>query len=184
MALITRPPVRDLRERATPGAGWTAERVEMLRVLWVQGLSCSQIARQLGGGATRCSVIGKAHRMGWQGREKPSKPARVGKISRPRPRLVVGGAQAHRPKPRPPRAIVDPKVWEALPGSTPRPFWERRLNDCKWPIDLEGETLSCCLPVDRLGYCSHHVGVAYQPLRADQPRTVEELVRSLRRVMR
>lgn len=44
---------------------WTDERVEQLKELWLLGLSASQCARELGGGATRSSVIGKVYRMGW-----------------------------------------------------------------------------------------------------------------------
>ncbi|MDO8902062.1 MAG: GcrA family cell cycle regulator, partial [Phenylobacterium sp.] len=38
--------------------GWTDERVETLKKLWQDGLSASQIAKQLGG-VTRNAVIGK-----------------------------------------------------------------------------------------------------------------------------
>ena len=41
---------------------WTDERVELLRKLWSEGLSASQIAAQLGG-VTRNAVIGKVHRL-------------------------------------------------------------------------------------------------------------------------
>ena len=43
--------------------GWTDERVETLKKLWLDGLSASQIAKQLGG-VTRNAVIGKANRIG------------------------------------------------------------------------------------------------------------------------
>lgn len=39
--------------------GWTPEREAALRRMWLDGLSASQIARALGGGATRNAVIGK-----------------------------------------------------------------------------------------------------------------------------
>ena len=38
--------------------GWTDERVSTLKKLWLEGLSASQIAKQLGG-VTRNAVIGK-----------------------------------------------------------------------------------------------------------------------------
>src|SRR4051795_7024894 len=41
---------------------WTDERVELLRKLWSDGLSASQIAAQLGG-VSRNAVIGKVHRL-------------------------------------------------------------------------------------------------------------------------
>jgi hypothetical protein len=45
-------------------AGWTDERVEALRKLWADGKSAAQVASAIGGGATRCAVIGKVHRIG------------------------------------------------------------------------------------------------------------------------
>ena len=42
---------------------WTDERVELLKTLWAEGLSASQIANRLGG-VTRNAVIGKVHRLG------------------------------------------------------------------------------------------------------------------------
>ena len=57
--------------------GWTDERVELLKKLWLEGLSASQIAKQLGG-VTRNAVIGKVHRLGLSGRATPSQPSRPG----------------------------------------------------------------------------------------------------------
>ena len=54
---------------------WTDERVELLKKLWADGLSASQIAAELGG-ITRNAVIGKVHRLGLSGRAKsPSSTA-------------------------------------------------------------------------------------------------------------
>jgi GcrA cell cycle regulator len=50
---------------------WTDERVELLKKLWADGLSASQIAAELGG-ITRNAVIGKVHRLGLSGRAKSS----------------------------------------------------------------------------------------------------------------
>ena len=47
---------------------WTDDRVELLKKLWAEGLSASQIAAKLAGGVTRNAVIGKVHRMGLSGR--------------------------------------------------------------------------------------------------------------------
>ena len=60
--------------------GWTEERVELLKKLWSEGLSASQIAGQLGG-VTRNAVIGKVHRLSLSGRAKPVS-------SSPRPRVL------------------------------------------------------------------------------------------------
>lgn len=52
---------------------WTAERVELLKELWADGLTGSQIAAELGG-ITKSSVIGKIHRLGLSGRKPGTKP--------------------------------------------------------------------------------------------------------------
>ena len=52
--------------------GWTEERVELLKKLWLEGLSASQIAGVLGEGVTRNAVIGKVHRLKLTGRAKPA----------------------------------------------------------------------------------------------------------------
>jgi len=50
---------------------WTDERVELLRKLWEEGVSASQIATQLGG-VSRNAVIGKVHRLKISRPEKTS----------------------------------------------------------------------------------------------------------------
>ena len=46
---------------------WNEERVDLLKKLWSEGLSCSVMANRLGG-VTRNAVIGKVHRLGLSGR--------------------------------------------------------------------------------------------------------------------
>jgi GcrA cell cycle regulator len=52
---------------------WTDERIDRLKSLWLQGMTASQIAEELGG-VSRNAVIGKAHRLGLQSRPSPVKP--------------------------------------------------------------------------------------------------------------
>lgn len=54
---------------------WSEERTALLRKLWKEGLSASQVAAQLGG-VTRNACIGKIHRIGLAGRATPSRPAK------------------------------------------------------------------------------------------------------------
>ncbi|WP_293682907.1 GcrA family cell cycle regulator, partial [uncultured Phenylobacterium sp.] len=67
--------------------GWTDDRVDLLKTLWQDGLSASQISKQLGG-VTRNAVIGKIHRLGLSGRGTPSKPQRT-VFTSPRPTRPV-----------------------------------------------------------------------------------------------
>src|SRR3954469_12551363 len=73
--------------------GWTDERVETLKKLWLDGLSASQIAKQLGG-VTRNAVIGKVHRLGLSGRATPSQPQRPAFKTPRAPRPIT----AHTPR--------------------------------------------------------------------------------------
>lgn len=72
---------------------WTDERVELLKKLWMEGLSASQIAGELGQGVTRNAVIGKVHRLKLSARAKPatSAPRNRPAASRPTPRRSVSG---------------------------------------------------------------------------------------------
>ena len=63
---------------------WTDDRVSMLREFWGQGLSANQIAQRIGG-VTRNAVIGKAHRLGLDGRPSPIKAGTPGSAARVRP---------------------------------------------------------------------------------------------------
>uniref|UniRef100_UPI0025F3CA20 GcrA family cell cycle regulator n=1 Tax=uncultured Caulobacter sp. TaxID=158749 RepID=UPI0025F3CA20 len=65
--------------------GWSEDRVERLKALWADGLSASQVAKQLGG-VTRNAVIGKIHRLGLAGRAAGVRIARPRSASSPRPR--------------------------------------------------------------------------------------------------
>ena len=64
---------RDRQGRATrmmqgkSRMSWSDERVELLKRLWGEGQSASQIAKELGG-VTRNAVIGKVHRLGLSNR--------------------------------------------------------------------------------------------------------------------
>lgn len=63
---------------------WTDERVELLKKLWSEGLSASQIAAQLGG-VSRNAVIGKVHRLKLSGRGKTTTAAPRSKKPAPAP---------------------------------------------------------------------------------------------------
>jgi GcrA cell cycle regulator len=68
---------------------WNDERVELLKKLWTEGLSASQIASRLGG-VTRNAVIGKVHRLGLSGR------ATTARIKSLRPRARTNQVAAKR----------------------------------------------------------------------------------------
>ncbi|MCB1155401.1 GcrA cell cycle regulator, partial [bacterium] len=71
---------------------WTDERVELLKKLWMEGLSASQIAGELGEGVTRNAVIGKVHRLKLTGRAKPATSTARPRAANRAPRRSSGGS--------------------------------------------------------------------------------------------
>lgn len=163
--------------------GWTDERVDSLKKLWLDGLSASQIAKQLGGGVTRNAVIGKVHRLGLSGRAAASQPQRpIVKTVRPaRPALV--SAPLRRIEPAAPAPAGKPPVVIEETGSAT--VLTLGAHMCKWPIgDPTSDTFAFCgrRTGDEGPYCRDHAMVAYQPPQKRTKRgEVNELTRSLRR---
>jgi GcrA cell cycle regulator len=160
--------------------GWTDERVETLKKLWLDGLSASQIAKHLGG-VTRNAVIGKVHRLGLSGRATPSQPQRTAfKTPRaPRPAVNV--------QPRRSTELTLPTIparvfYPEEPGSAT--VLTLGAHMCKWPIgdpSTDGFTF-CGRRSDSEGpYCVEHARVAYQPQQKKGRTGATELARSLRR---
>jgi GcrA cell cycle regulator len=150
---------------------WTDERVELLKKLWADGLSASQIAAELGG-ITRNAVIGKVHRLGLSGRAKsPStaaprqrKPRAATMLRISRPSVRGNTALAH--------AYELDTEFEAEPIENVIPINQRRTllelteETCRWPIGDPGsaEFFFCGgKTVTTLPYCPYHCRVAYQP---------------------
>ena len=163
--------------------GWTDERVSLLKKLWLDGLSASQIAKQLGG-VTRNAVIGKVHRLGLSGRAAPSQPARpVFKAPRPaRPAVQV------QPVTRRPAAVEAPMpvVYRAEEVGSATVL-TLGAHMCKWPIgDPSRDGFSFCgrrTGGDDGPYCGEHAALAYQPAQKKGAGRsgATELARSLRR---
>jgi GcrA cell cycle regulator len=95
---------------------WTDERVELLKRMWAEGQSASQIAKELGG-VTRNAVIGKVHRLGLSNRagdgaaerdEAPEAAAPAPRAEAAPPRTAEP-APAARPAPEPAAARPAPE---------------------------------------------------------------------------
>jgi GcrA cell cycle regulator len=137
---------------------WTEERVALLRRLWLEGLSASEVARRLGG-ATRNSIMGKVHRLGLCGRAAAA--VQAAKSATPRRRRP--------PRPRPP--------WLGALSAEPAPLAPLRCGDgrgvsvlalnaslCKFPIgDPSAADFAFC-GRDAVGgpYCAFHAQLAYR----------------------
>lgn len=169
---------------------WTEERVELLRKLWGEGLSASQVAAELGPGITRNAVIGKIHRLGLAERAKSATSPRPRAPRAPRaaaqPRVnghVVQGnvALAFAPQARP-VARVQPQDDVVIPMSERVTLMELRESMCRWPMgDPTTPEFRFCggkSPVGGGPYCAYHARVAYQP--AQDRRRARELLRAPR----
>lgn len=143
---------------------WNDERVELLKQLWAEGLSASQIASRMGG-VTRNAVIGKVHRLGLSGRATPAKPKR-------------GCETADLPEVEEERTsrssisydtsmddsdFVAPIILSSGDMATVSTL---QKNMCKWPIgDPAGDDFHFCGQSTSAGksYCTHHANLAFQP---------------------
>ncbi len=100
---------------------WTDERVELLRRMWTEGQSASQIAKELGG-VTRNAVIGKVHRLGLSNRVGGADGADLPEAPvKPEPaRAETATAAAPRPAARPEARAAAPQT--AAPRTEPAPM--------------------------------------------------------------
>ena len=168
---------------------WTDERVELLKKLWADGLSASQIAAELGG-ITRNAVIGKVHRLGLSGRAKSPSRRRRGRASRARTRTCCG-CRARRcaatPRWRMPieyEIEEEPELLDnVIPIGQRRTILELTEETCRWPIGDPGSAdFFFCggQSLTSLPYCAYHSRVAYQPANdaaRPQPAAVPRLER-------
>jgi GcrA cell cycle regulator len=157
---------------------WTDERVELLRKLWLEGLSASQIARELANGISRNAVIGKVHRLGMSGRIKAAAPV----AARPRTKVtrhtgyqragtaMVRGNTALAIRSRPVEAILPaPEEDVVIPMSEMVTIMDLKESMCRWPMGdpVSSEFRYCGAKKGATqtgSYCSFHSRVAYQPL--------------------
>ena len=123
---------------------WTDERVELLKKLWSDGLSASQIAAELGG-ITRNAVIGKVHRLGLSGRAKSTSSGapRQRKARAPSHMLRIGRASirgntalAHAYDIE---AEAEPELIDnIIPIGQRRTLLELNEQTCRWPVGDPG----------------------------------------------
>jgi GcrA cell cycle regulator len=155
---------------------WTDERVEMLKKLWADGLSASQIAAELGG-ITRNAVIGKVHRLGLSGRAKaPSSAGPRARKTRAPSHVFRSIRNALRGNTALAAHAVAAYEAEIEPEPEPLeniiPIGQRcsilELSDdkCHWPIGDPGHAdFAFCGGKSIIGlpYCAYHARIAYQP---------------------
>jgi GcrA cell cycle regulator len=99
---------------------WSDERVELLKKMWGEGQSASQIAKELGG-VTRNAVIGKVHRLGLSNRNGSggtSEPTKAKPAAKPAAAKAKPKAAAKpTPKPEAPKPAEEAAPAPAAPVS-------------------------------------------------------------------
>jgi GcrA cell cycle regulator len=146
-------------------ATWTPERVEQLRSCLVTGLTCSQIAAEIG--VSRNAVIGKIHRLGLSPGRPPGGSARP---CPPRARHPRAAAQRQMLRlmwsngtPAPETTVAAGPVDSAQPCS----LLNLDHGKCRWPLGEPvsgiGDFVFCGnAAIDGFSYCAGHARMAYR----------------------
>lgn len=138
---------------------------DLARTLWDEGLLASDIARRVGHGATKNSIVGFAHRHGWPPRPSPIavnglRPAAA--IPRKAYRTKAERTQKKPAKPRKAPAASTAPPEPRQPAPPPEPTYSR---GCQW-IETgadERPRLWCGQPVASPGcaWCRDHYARVY-----------------------
>jgi GcrA cell cycle regulator len=149
-------------------ATWTTERLELLKSHFAAGLTCRQIAADIG--VSRNAVIGKLSRLnltrgrgGGAERSDPPKDRARTRARRAGPReqyrmLVATFAD-----------VESPIVSEVLDNSKQCSLLDLDDSRCRWPIDTPDPSQVCFCgnsPIKGLPYCPGHSRMAYRSTSA------------------
>jgi GcrA cell cycle regulator len=162
----TIPPTAAAANVIANGATWTTERVEELKVCFGEGLSCSQIAVQIG--VSRNAVIGKLNRLGLT--RPRSTTAKDPEAKRPAGR-ARGGSNIT-------RIFSQHRILVELPPEPPGgaevvsihagggcSLLELSPGKCRWPVSEPNARDFCFCgnaQVEGLPYCVGHARIAYK----------------------
>jgi GcrA cell cycle regulator len=141
---------------------WTDERLQLLKSHFEAGLSCRQIAGEIG--VSRNAVIGKLSRLNLT-RERSEGPPR------PAPKRAAKGSRvrmAPRQQYQMLRAVYAQSPVDDEPVDSGRScsLLELSAESCRWPISTPGAAdFRFCgnLPAQGLPYCAGHTRLAYRP---------------------
>jgi GcrA cell cycle regulator len=142
---------------------WTDERLKLLKSHFAAGLSCRDIAGEIG--VSRNAVIGKLSRLNLtretssDARRPARKDAAKGRSPKTVPRLQYQMLQALYGAPQP---AADEPIHNGHRCS----LLELSEQRCRWPISTPGAADFCFCgntPVEGLPYCAGHTRLAYRP---------------------
>ena len=136
--------------------GWTDEQVEELKKLWNKGLTTGEIGKALG--VSKNAVVGKAHRLGLNGRPSPIRRNEEEATAQTEEKPV----QTEKKK-----AASKTTSSAKNTGKEKKKLFtvnDLTSNSCRWPIgDPKDEGFHFCgkecLP-DK-PYCAEHAAIAY-----------------------
>ena len=142
---------------------WTDERLERLKSGFEAGLSCREIAGEIG--VSRNAVIGKLSRLNLTREGEPRPPARKKDPAERKPR---------EPKPRQQYRLLQAlyqgsqpvTVDDPIPSAHSCSLMELNEARCRWPINTPGAEDFCFCgntPAAGLPYCLGHSRLAYRP---------------------
>lgn len=155
-------------------ATWDSNRIELMTCCFHAGLSCGQIAGEIG--VTRNAVIGKLHRLGLTrpsdiaaaqveqrraARHARAKPQRNWRPKRSRLSMAAQHEMLKAAFPEPQTPAEDIPILNGR-GCT---LLELGQRQCRWPISSPGATDFCFCgnePVKGLSYCPGHARIAYR----------------------
>lgn len=121
---------------------WTAEKIKLLKKLWLKGKSTIEIGKELG--ISKNAVVGKVHRLELAARPSPIKRT-VKEKQTPAKRVI--------------KKDLKPQKITLL---------DLKLNSCRWPIgDPSDDDFHFCGADTVTGkpYCSEHCKIAYTSLK-------------------
>lgn len=159
------PVDRSTAHTSSNHATWTTERIQLLKQHFEAGLTCQEIAAELG--LTRNAVIGKISRLALV-RDNGGDTRRIVRADngkpggRPIPKLrrrILRAVAASEPASN---VVVELEVVAAENSCS---LFELSKERCRWPISTPGAEDFCfcgSTPVDGSPYCASHCRMAYR----------------------
>lgn len=134
--------------------GWTDEQVEELRRLWDKGLTTGEIGKTLG--VSKNAVVGKAHRLGLNGRPSPIR----------RNEETATAATGNKTAVKETKKTEKAAVQKTVEKEKKKLFTVNDLTStsCRWPIgDPKDENFHFCgkEALQDKPYCAEHAAIAY-----------------------
>ena len=140
-------------------ATWTPERVEQLKSYFAAGLSCRDIAVNIG--VSRNAVIGKLSRLNLTRTSPEERRARKKRAAHPAQKPTTAKQQFQML-----RAVYEQEPDDApIVSANSCSLFELSEQRCRWPISTPGAEDFCfCgnVPLGGMPYCSGHYRLAYQ----------------------